>query len=669
MPAEDYPPELQVDATLLDDSAVQSSPPPRSAAEFGEDLGRYRPLAELGRGGTARVLQAQDPELNRTIAVKILLDERASEASLARLLAEAQVIAQLEHPAIVPIHDIGRTDAGRLYYVMKEIRGDTLRHLLGSLREGDAELGGRWDHTALLRAFVRVCEAVEYAHARGVLHRDLKPSNIVFGDFGAVYLVDWGLARIIGRSGAEAESNSEADSGAAGEAEAELAPRQRETLETHDSHETQHGAVLGTPGYISPEQLRMRSDELDGRSDVWSLGAVLYELLTFERYIVGDGVAGLLHATLAAGAPDAERLASEHGLPRFLAETCAAALDPDRDVRLASARVLGDRLQSYLESVRRREEDVAAWIGGHIATAAAQIEARVLRIHDKLGSLVSTTQMFATEALASARVAAWVEATGLRYSEDLQRTMSDTVNAAARSGDESRTLVTWYSHLRHNDPSDPSVARMSRIARFAPLMEEARERHGVSFVYYIDATGFLCGRPCIDLDSPDSAMPIGYDNRTYTAFVVAAPAANPERRVQVTPPHIDYAEYGLIMAFVQPVYDEDDNFVGVWAMDVPLTALYRDTDISAGSEKTPFIVDRQGFIVVHPALEAYADEEAGTELRHDWARIDPRFAAFDLDELFAAKSGWLRLDDDHEGALLCYQVVPSVDWLVCAVYS
>lgn len=652
MPAEDQPTEPTVDATLLDDNTSDGTPTPRSL----DQLGRYRPLAELGRGGTARVLRALDPELKRTVAVKTLLDERANRRSHARLLAEAQVIAQLEHPAIVPIHDIGRTDEDGLYYVMKEIRGHTLRRLLAKLREGDAELGARWDRKALLRAFVRVCEAVEYAHARGVLHRDLKPSNIVFGDFGAVYLVDWGLARVIG----EAEPASS------------IAPGHRElrqTLDTHESHETQHGAVLGTPGYISPEQLQLPSDQLDRRSDVWSLGAILYEILTFERYLPGDEVAGLLHATLASAPLDAERLASEHALPRFLAETCAAASSPDRDARLASAERLGERLQRYLESVRRREEDIASWIGGHIATTAAEIEARVLRIHDKLASLVSTTRIYATEAVAPATVAAWVEATGLRYSEQLHRTLSDTASAAVRNGDDSSAPAMWYSHLQHDDPSDPLVARMYHIDRFVPLMDEARERYGVSFVYYIDASGFVCARPCLDLDLADSAMPVGYDNRNYTAFVVAAPPANPARQVQLTPPHIDYAEYGLIMAFAQPAYDGDGNFMGVWAMDVPLTALYRDTDISAGPEKTPFIVDRQGFIVVHPALAAYADEQAGTELRHDWARIDPRFAELDLAELFAARSGWLRLGDDDEGALLCYQVVPSVDWLVCAIYS
>lgn len=651
MSAEDPFNEFRVDATLLDDGGVDQSAPPGTSEAFG----RYRLLAELGRGGTGRVLQAHDPELNRTVAVKTLLDERASAPTYARLLAEAQVIAQLEHPAIVPIHDIGRTRAQGLYYVMKEIRGHNLRRLLVGLRAGDAEIAARWDRTALLRAFVRVCEAVEYAHARGVLHRDLKPSNIVFGDFGAVYLVDWGLARVMGKHAA------------AREAEPSRATEARETLETHDSHETQHGAVLGTPGYISPEQLQMRSDELDGRSDVWSLGSILYELLTFERYIVGDEVAGLLHATLAVGPLDAERLASERALPRFLAETCAAALAPERDARLGSARLLGDRLQSYLESVRRREEDVASWIGGHIATAAAQIEARVLRIHDKLGSLVSVTRMFATEPVARETVAAWAEAIGLHYSEDLQRTISEAASAAARSGDTGTALATWYAHLQYDDPSEPVVARMCRIDRFAPLMDDAREHHGVSFVYYIDVAGFLCARPCIDLGCADSSMPIGFDNRTYVAFTVAEPSANPARRVQPTPPHVDYDQFGLIMAFTQPVYDAHDTFMGVWAMDVPLVALYRDTDISAGPERTPFIVDRQGFIVVHPALEAYADEKAGTELRYDWARIDPRFAELDLAELFAKGSGWLRLGDDHEGALLCYHVVPSVDWLVCAL--
>ena len=661
MSAEDRP-TSSVDATLLDTRGASGTPPDTEPGAVSEAFGRYRPLAELGRGGTGRVLQALDPKLNRTVAVKALLDARVSSSNHARLLAEAQVIAQLEHPAIVPIHDIGHTAQARLYYVMKEIRGLTLRHLLTRLRQGDEALAARWERPDLLRAFVRVCEAVEYAHARGVLHRDLKPSNIVLGDFGAVYLVDWGLARVMGQASVE-RPEAQRDEG-----------RERtdklDSVETHDSHQTQHGAVLGTPGYISPEQLRLASDQLDGRSDVWSLGAILYELLTHERYVVGEQVAGLLQATLALEALDAQRLARERGLPRFLAETCAAALDPDRDARLASAGLLGERLQSYLESVRRREEDVASWIGGHLATTAAQIEARVLRIQDKLASLVLVTRIHANDPLAPATVAAWIEAKGLYYNEALERTISRRSCEAARRGDDSEAPALWYSSLRLVDPGDPAVARMVHLDRLVPLMDEARQRHGVSFVYYIDASSVLCARPCLDLDRPDSSMPVGYDNRTYTAYVVAAPPANPERSVQLTPPHLDFAEYGLIMAFSQPVYDQDDTFLGVWAMDVPLAALHRETDISAGPETTPFIVDRQGFIVVHPAFEAYIDEQAGTELRHEWGRIDPRFAELDLAALFAAGSGWLRLgddSDDSDGAMLCYQIVESVAWLVCAV--
>lgn len=164
-----------------------------------EALGRFTVQGELGRGGMGRVLSCHDPELLRSVAVKTLLDPaEVDQHALARFIAEAQITAQLDHPNIVPVHELGVTKGGHLYFVMKRVEGGTLRDVLVGLAAGDPQTTAMWNRFRLLMAFVLVCNAVAYAHDRGVLHRDLKPENILLGPFGQIFVMDWGVARLMG---------------------------------------------------------------------------------------------------------------------------------------------------------------------------------------------------------------------------------------------------------------------------------------------------------------------------------------------------------------------------------------------------------------------------------------------------------------------------------------
>ena len=197
---------------------------------------KYRLIGPLGRGGMGAVYAATDVELEREVAVKVSFAATTSDDGGARLRKEARILARLEHPGIVPVHDVGALPDGRVYYVMKRVRGERL----------DAWAENHREPRALLRLFVRICEAVAFAHAAGVVHRDLKPENVMVGSFGEALVMDWGIARELADAQAEAGDD---------------------------------GAVLGTRAYMAPEQARGELSRVGPRADVYALGAVLFFLL------------------------------------------------------------------------------------------------------------------------------------------------------------------------------------------------------------------------------------------------------------------------------------------------------------------------------------------------------------------------------------------------------
>ncbi len=297
------------------------------------EAGRYLKGAVLGMGGMGRVWSAQDQRLQRVIALKELSPAIAGYGEMrGRLAREAWITAQLEHPGIVPVYDAGQGPDGTLYYAMRLVRGRSLDVVI----EATPLLA---DRLLLLRHFRDVCEAIAYAHSMGIVHRDLKPQNIMIGEFGETQVVDWGLARSIreGKSGGEDEG-------------------ERGLMLEHASM-THAGEVVGTPHFMSPEQAKgLLATE---HSDIWSLGAVLYVLLTRTTPMQGDSQA--LLAVLRGRPEIASVLFYESAIPPELAKIAERALQVSPADRYPSVRALVEDVTAWLEGGRVGVYDYSRW--------------------------------------------------------------------------------------------------------------------------------------------------------------------------------------------------------------------------------------------------------------------------------------------------------------------
>ena len=312
----------------VDEKAIVERPAPAAPI-----AGRYQVARRLGKGGMGEVMQARDEQVGRDVAIKRMRTADPTERQVTRFLREASIQGRLEHPAIVPVHEIGRDTDGLPFFAMKKLAGITLQEILDDKsngRDSQSKIGkeSRFTLQQILRAFVEVCLAVEFAHVRGVVHRDLKPDNIMLGDFGEVYVLDWGVAKIAGEH--DDDFTDVDSSGGSGE------------------HATQAGTTIGTPGYMAPEQIR--GTLIDGRTDVYTLGCLLFEILAGEP-LHPRGYDGMQSALFRSGEKPSTRTPSRD-IPPELDLLCSQATQVERELRLPTARALGDGVQRYLDGDR-----------------------------------------------------------------------------------------------------------------------------------------------------------------------------------------------------------------------------------------------------------------------------------------------------------------------------
>jgi serine/threonine-protein kinase len=314
--------------------------------------GRYTVRGALGEGGMGEVHLCGDDWIGREVAMKVIRKPESRLDLRARFVREARLQGQLEHPSIVPVYDLGTRSDGAAFFTMKRVRGLTLAAIIHGLRNGDREITAAYSRRRLLTALSRVCLAVAFAHSRGIVHRDLKPDNVMIGDFGEVYVLDWGLARVLEDSWAGPSS-----------------PLASET----PIGRTQLGEVVGTPGYAAPEQMRGEASAVGTRSDIYALGAILFEVLALQPLHAGNTVKELVTSTLAPRDARPSRCAPDLEIAPELDEVCVRATAFEPADRYATARDLEQALERHLNGERDAElrRDLAR---SHADVAAREIE-------------------------------------------------------------------------------------------------------------------------------------------------------------------------------------------------------------------------------------------------------------------------------------------------------
>jgi serine/threonine-protein kinase len=343
-------PVVKLTATSEHSGMVPIAPGPEAGAkQLNTDVTvRYNDKGEIARGGMGSIRKVFDDNLQRTVAMKVAFPEHRSDTKIMQRFAEeAQIMGQLEHPNIVPVHDFGEDD-GTKFFTMLFVRGKTLTDLLGD----NGAVDTREEYFRFLSIFLRVLDAVAFAHSRGVVHRDLKPDNIMVGNFGEVYLMDWGIAKLLHRTGGMAPApggqNKTMVMSAIGKSIEDIIPvRVRREGGAPVNDET--GQIIGTFFYMAPEQALAQTERIDERTDIFLLGGVLYEILTKQPPYMGSTVVDVVRQAQACQILRPELISPEAGIPKNLADICMKCLQADPDNRYQTVLELKKDVEKFLK--------------------------------------------------------------------------------------------------------------------------------------------------------------------------------------------------------------------------------------------------------------------------------------------------------------------------------
>lgn len=386
---------------------------------------RYLIAGEIGHGGMGIVYRGWDLQLQRHVAIKIIRkDQRGKRQSLLRFLREARIASRLRHPGILPIHDFDVEPSGSAHIIMDLISGNTMDKVIQD------PLAGRANLPSMLSTFLQICHAIAFAHANGVVHRDLKPSNIMVGEYGTATVLDWGLAKILGKPGGGRSMDMDQDVPFP-VARLECLPG---SLSPGDSCSTQFGTVLGTPHYLAPEQAR--GEEVDFRADVFSLGGILCHMLTGSPPFTGTKVSEVFEKSIAGDVRQAFELLEQSRAPGPVIAIARWCLIPHPADRPANAGVLVEKLKAFLESGQRRaEEELVHFFDLSLDLfCIANTKGFFQRINDNFSRVLG----YSVEELTSSRFIAFV------HPEDQPKTLNEIARLAR--GEPTIQFVNRYQH-------------------------------------------------------------------------------------------------------------------------------------------------------------------------------------------------------------------------------
>jgi hypothetical protein len=625
-------------ATTLWGSAEPQSAAPRSPAAS------LRLSDVLGQGGMGIVFRGEQVDLGRSVAFKQLLDA-SNETLRERFVREARITAQLDHPAIVPVHFLELSPrATSIGYAMKLVEGKTLRVLLtetAELYKAGKPIDAEHSLPTRLEHFLKICDAVAFAHDRRIIHRDLKPSNFMIGKFGEVYVMDWGIARPIG-AGPEAPSPSRKASG-------------------RDADLTQDGEIVGSASYMSPEQAEGRNQELDARADQYALGLILFELVSLRRAIEGASTVEVFTKASRGAKGPLEHVSKNERIPAELRAIVdkATAFSPDQ--RYPSVAALADDLRSYLrgEAVTARPDNALGkllrWMNRHrrttlvtvvvaLALAASAVAWSLYRrtadqlaareLADKQTALYGdvATQAHAIdsqfqqmeEALEGLRAAAeWALAAPTPLADQAPIFLdTDFADPARRPKDfTNQTAYRWPVSPSHPvvgiAPGTDRAAMMPTIRKLSPLRHHLRamfagaiddnalhtpeqlselilqRRSPIDYVYVDLPQGVHFHFPGVD------ALPPGYDVRTAGFYQMSAN----KRGKRWGRPYVDSTtdEQGddLVLPCTQGLWSASGEFIGVAGVEITVTKLV-ETSLAVPKRKTlrASLLDQDGKRVI-----------------------------------------------------------------------
>jgi serine/threonine-protein kinase len=431
--------------TVLESPTPPQAPTPSPVPTGVTPTGRYQLGQEIGRGGMGAVLKGRDPELDRDLAIKVLLEQHQDQPdAVQRFLEEARISGGLQHPGIVPVYDLGRFSDRRPFFAMKLIEGRTLAALLAERPDPAHDL------PRFLKVFEQVCQTLAYAHSKGVIHRDLKPSNIMVGAFGEVQVMDWGLAKVLRRGVVSGLTEANGANPAHAEGVASL---------------SRVGQVMGTPAYMPPEQARGEIDKLDERCDVFGLGAILCVLLTGKPLYRGERVEEVLNAAREGMRADAWTRLDGCGADAELVRLAKACVKLRAEDRPCDAGAVAEQMTAYMVGVQERLQQA------EVARAQAEVKAREERKRRRLAWVLVAALLVLVSGGAAATV--WYQQQQAEHELRLTRAegeinsaLSEGTKLAERAGTLIDNLPSWRATL---------AAGLEAVKRAEALLAQERE--------------------------------------------------------------------------------------------------------------------------------------------------------------------------------------------------